>query len=183
MYMSLDHRPSPCSPAFMTNYHGPNIQPVVITILRDEEATLRVKHTSRNLAQTRGGLIRVSHPLAHLTATAGRPLGPPPLVTTTLVSAQENTPPLRRCATERCSAGDRCQAVFTPAQTQSMQQTLRLQGQTQPSLSCRSSRSRRYRWLHHINHRFPARRPLIDRPSKPAGLVEMTCFSSPSASP
>lgn len=177
----------------MANYHGPNIQPVIIAILREpriEMSTSRGSiHTSRNHAQDQERLIRVSPPLtAHRN---GWYTSTPPHHNPSLCPAGHGSTAARKpdsAVVPHPSAG--CLHFAQPlpsclhASTDSIYlHTRRFKSQTQPSLSCRSSQSRRYRWLHPTDHDSPARRPLIDRPSKPAGLDGMTCFSSPSLSP
>jgi hypothetical protein len=115
-------------------------------------------------------------------STAGTP---PPLLTKTLVSAQKDTPPLRRCAT--CEAystcANRCQAVFTPAQAQSIYIPVGTKPKLNPAFRAvaRHPDDTDGSTTPTITPR--ARRPLIGRPSKLAGLDGMTCFSSPSSSP
>jgi len=99
MYMSLlSSRTSPCYRTMLIDYHGPKIQPVTSQSFNISR-TVPGLHTTRDDTELRNCLSRVSRPDSH--HTNGWYSSPPP--PHHKVSAQLQTPPVRRYASERLS--------------------------------------------------------------------------------
>jgi hypothetical protein len=114
MYMSLSSRTSPCYSTMMTDYHGPKIQPVIIAILQDPNGSWST-HDSRSpsipklIESCISSRLTPHERLVHLpTSSSPQSLCP--------ASNATNSP---LCLGAPLRSPNRCQAVFTTAQTQS----------------------------------------------------------------